>query len=118
MVEKSTTKNEAMLERMKSLKSTPKAIQKKIEVKKIQLAPSNKQSLQRAKDETEELKRLKEVKPAGRKKIPDEQKKKHQVSLYLTDSELKYLAGLAEQHYIKPARMLRILVNKSGILEK
>lgn len=82
------------------------------------LAPTGTTPLRDAKKEADRIEELEKVTPGGRRKKPESEKRKHQVPLYLTDGELELLEALAEPHHMNAGRMLRILVDESGILKQ
>ena len=88
-----------------------KIIKKKEQSPKIEtIQPTGTKPLHRSKEQA------KKTTNAGRKKIPENEKRKHQIALYLTDDEYKYLHKKASQHYIGNAKMLRVLINEAKIL--
>ncbi len=82
------------------------------------IKPTGTKPLLRSKEQEKKQNTKKNSLPAGRKKIPSSEKRKHGVTIYLTDNELKYLSKIASQHFIGNAKMLRVLIDENKILQK
>lgn len=120
MTEKKHGVNNVNSDALKNLRRTPKVAGGKSDVaqkKTPELKPTHTLPLRAAQEEADRIEELKKIIPGGRKKKPEPERRKHQVPVYLTDGELELLEARAAKHYIKAGKMLRILIDSSGILE-
>ena len=52
----------------------------------------------------------------GRKKLPDTQKRKHHVAVYLSTVELEYLVEMGKDYELSASKVLRLLLKQNNLL--
>jgi len=52
----------------------------------------------------------------GRKKLPDTQKRKHHVAMYLSTVELEYLEDMGKDFGLSASKVLRLLLERNNLL--
>lgn len=112
MSEKLTNSNQAKLDALKKTKSTQTKREHTLSIK-----PPPGKSLKSVREEEASIQRLKSAAPAGRKKIPEKERRRHAVPVYLNDEELNYLQSLGSSYFLKEGKMLRLLIDQAGLLK-